>query len=165
MSGPSGDDRRRTGARGSEPVPAAGALLFHPSGDGPRFLLLRNALHKSWGFPKGHAEEGESPLECARREVSEETGGLPWTRIEGFREECRYLVPGRHPDRGGRPYEKRVVYFLGRVDPEDLPLLRLSAEHDDHRWLPLEEALTLLEHRNLRDLLHEAVSRLRSSGT
>ena len=27
-----------------------------------------------WGFPKGHIEEGEKPLEAALREVSEETG-------------------------------------------------------------------------------------------
>jgi len=27
-----------------------------------------------WGFPKGHLEEGEKPLEAALREVSEETG-------------------------------------------------------------------------------------------
>jgi len=27
-----------------------------------------------WGFPKGHIEEGEKPIEAALREVSEETG-------------------------------------------------------------------------------------------
>ena len=27
-----------------------------------------------WGFPKGHLEKGEKPLEAALREVSEETG-------------------------------------------------------------------------------------------
>ena len=29
-----------------------------------------------WGFPKGHLEEGENPLQAALREVREETGFL-----------------------------------------------------------------------------------------
>lgn len=36
------------------------------------FLLMRHATR--WDLPKGHADAGESDLECALRELREETG-------------------------------------------------------------------------------------------
>ena len=36
-------------------------------------LVIRDP-YKKWGLPKGHAEDGESPVETALREVHEETG-------------------------------------------------------------------------------------------
>jgi 8-oxo-dGTP pyrophosphatase MutT (NUDIX family) len=42
-------------------------------------LFLKRASNaklgaKQWGFPAGHIEAGESPLECATRELLEEIG-------------------------------------------------------------------------------------------
>lgn len=38
------------------------------------YLLVFRANHQDYSFPKGHAEENETPEECAIREVHEETG-------------------------------------------------------------------------------------------
>src|SRR5271170_3141376 len=39
-----------------------------------RVLLLLHPKHGKWLPPGGHLEENETPPECARREVLEETG-------------------------------------------------------------------------------------------
>ena len=50
-------------------VPAAGGIVSNPSGE----ILM---IHRKgwWDLPKGHIEEGESPLQAALREINEETG-------------------------------------------------------------------------------------------
>ncbi|RME65580.1 MAG: NUDIX domain-containing protein, partial [Caldilineae bacterium] len=114
-------------------VRAAGAVLIARSTEGPRVLLLRNARHGTWGFPKGRLEAGETEEEGARREIAEETGGLPWRRIEGFAERLRYPLP----ESGTL---KEVVYFLGEVAERDIPSFARSAEHSAHRWATPSEA-------------------------
>ena len=48
--------------------------------DKERVLIVKNRPDPArsgdgyWGFPKGHLEEGENPLQAALREVQEETG-------------------------------------------------------------------------------------------
>ena len=109
-----------------KPVPAAGVVLFRWDERGPTFLLLKNSLHKSWGFPKGHAEEGEDLAACAQREVAEETGGLLYRIVENFHEVLRYHVDMPRRDGPGQGYEKEVHYFLGEC--EDGPT-EISPEH------------------------------------
>ncbi|XP_025077810.1 m7GpppN-mRNA hydrolase-like isoform X2 [Pomacea canaliculata] len=54
-------------------VPTYGAILLTP--DFKHCLLAQGFFTKSsWGFPKGKVNEAESPVECAIREVFEETG-------------------------------------------------------------------------------------------
>ena len=71
---------------------AAGIILFRRSKAACEFLLLRNAKHRSWGFPKGHTDAGESPLETARRETLEETGIVQVRLVETFHETITYTV-------------------------------------------------------------------------
>ena len=48
--------------------------------DKDRVLIVKNKPDPTrggdgyWGFPKGHLEEGETPIQAAIREVQEETG-------------------------------------------------------------------------------------------
>ena len=57
---------------------AAGGIAI----DRSRVLIIKNKPDPDrggdgyWGFPKGHLEEGEKPLDAAIREVYEETGFL-----------------------------------------------------------------------------------------
>lgn len=37
-------------------------------------LVVRNVASGMWGFPKGHQEPGELPIDTALRELEEETG-------------------------------------------------------------------------------------------
>lgn len=48
----------------------AGVILIK----GGSVYLVCGRKHHKWGFPKGSIEDGESPMECAKRELLEETG-------------------------------------------------------------------------------------------
>lgn len=39
-----------------------------------KILLVRGRRTGKWSLPKGHVEKQESPMQCATRELSEETG-------------------------------------------------------------------------------------------
>lgn len=53
-------------------------LLDDPSVADPRIVLVRQYRYAASGFlyeiPAGRLEQGESPMDCARRELEEETG-------------------------------------------------------------------------------------------
>ena len=61
--------------------PGASAIvpfLSDPMGEDPQILLLRQYRYAADGYlyevPAGRLEPGEPPLDCARRELREETG-------------------------------------------------------------------------------------------
>ena len=62
---------------------SAGLLLFRFSGSVLQVLLVHpggpfwaRKDHGAWSLPKGEIDPGEAPLDAARREFSEETGGF-----------------------------------------------------------------------------------------
>ena len=49
----------------------AGAIIFNRNFD--RVLLVKNRDSQKWGFPKGGSKHNENYIQCANREVKEET--------------------------------------------------------------------------------------------
>ena len=90
-------------------------------------LLLYTALHKYWGFPKGHCEEGESAEQTAIREVQEECG-------------IQVAVERRLP-----PYTYTIAQNGERVSCEMFLMypktakLKTEFDGDILEWIPLEE--------------------------
>ena len=94
------------------------------------FLLMKHP-HR-WDLPKGHVDEGETELQCALRELEEETG-IAAADIEidpSFRFEHSYPVSQKRY--GGRGFiEKKILIYLGRViRPVDIIL----TEHNGYEW-------------------------------
>lgn len=121
------------------PVRAAGCVVFRRTPRGPRFLVLR--AFRNWDFPKGLVETGEEQLACAKREVEEETGlaSLDYPFGEEFRETVPYA--------GG----KVARYYLAETEEVEV-VLPVSPElgrpeHQEYRWVSLEEAEELLPPR------------------
>jgi 8-oxo-dGTP pyrophosphatase MutT (NUDIX family) len=129
-------------------ISAAGFLLFRDTPEGRRWLLLQNRRRGDWGFPKGHAEPGESVLATARRECAEETG-IEALEVVGVCESISYPA-----ERG----LKTVSYFPARSSQETV---RLSREHTAHAWLAEDEVAQRLRHANLRGLFLLVAERLR----
>lgn len=91
------------------------------------FLLMRHA--DRWDLPKGHVDAGETPMQCALRELCEETG-IAAHDIEilgDFRFDSTYKVRGK----SGRLLEKSLVIFLARLQRE-VPLA--LTEHIGYEW-------------------------------
>jgi 8-oxo-dGTP pyrophosphatase MutT (NUDIX family) len=114
---------------------SCGIVIARQSDAGWLTLLLR-AYH-NWDFPKGLCEEGEEPLEAAKREVHEETG---ITELQ-FEWGDRLIETG--------PYNKGKVarYYLaqtGQVEVEMGISLELGRpEHNEYRWVSFDAAYDL----------------------
>ncbi|MCA9083569.1 MAG: NUDIX domain-containing protein [Planctomycetaceae bacterium] len=97
------------------------------------FLLMKHP--NRWDLPKGHVDPGETDLECALRELEEETGiGADDIEImNDFLFENRYVVSGKRYDLGEGSVEKTLRIFMGRL-LRDVDLL--LTEHDSYHWFP-----------------------------
>ena len=51
-----------------------GGILYRQNNGQQQYLLVKGRQTGIWSFPKGHSIKGETPLECAKREIREETG-------------------------------------------------------------------------------------------
>lgn len=132
---------------------SAGAIIFREA-EGARLYLVLKSDH--WGFPKGHVEKGEDETATILREVKEETGISDLEIFEKFREEIRYFFKNKHDkDKNGNAplVLKRVAYYLGKTGQTKV---RLSREHNDHKWLSFEEAYEQLTYKNYKKILKKA---------
>ncbi|MGZ8715315.1 MAG: NUDIX hydrolase [Mycobacterium sp.] len=96
-------------------------------------LLIHRPHRRDWSLPKGKRRHRESALDCAIREVHEETGLRCTIGHE--------LPEARYTDRKGRP--KRVRYWSmhepeGTFEPND--------EVDEIRWRRVERVNELLNY-------------------
>lgn len=95
------------------------------------FLLLQKNSQR-YDLPKGHIEPGETELECATRELYEETGiaARDLHLDEAFRFTTSYQ--NYHQRSGGEIVNKTVVVFLAWLTQE--VKIKLT-EHDNYIWL------------------------------
>jgi bis(5'-nucleosidyl)-tetraphosphatase len=131
---------------------SAGVVVVRAAGREWRFLLLR--VYRTWDFPKGGVEDGETALEAAVREVTEETM-LSDLRFRWGEDYCDTV-----------PYSSGKVarYFLAESagGPVSLPINAALGrpEHHEFRWVAHAEAKHLLPER-LQPVLEWAQARVR----
>jgi bis(5'-nucleosidyl)-tetraphosphatase len=116
-------------------------VVVRPVPDGWRYLMLR--VYRTWDFPKGGVELGETPLQAAIREVVEETmlDDLSFAWGDVWCETAPYS--------GG----KVARYYLAQspARPVSLPISAELGrpEHHEFRWLRYADARRLLPERLL----------------
>lgn len=95
-----------------------------------QFLLMEHSDRLD--LPKGHVDKGESEMECALRELVEETGigSRDIELLDGFRFEHQYFVwPKRFKK---EKCKKKLVVFLARLVRD----VRIEVtEHEGYRWV------------------------------
>lgn len=114
--------------------------------DGSQQFLLIQHHAGHWGFPKGHADPGETDVQAACREFTEETGIAEFRLLEGvaFTEQYTFM-------RDGRRYEKTVVYYPAFVDSATVNYQK--AEIKNYAWATYERAISLLTFSGAKQVL------------
>lgn len=133
----------------------ADCVVFGLAEEGPlQVLLIQRAKYPfegCWAVPGGFVDEGETPLEAARRELAEETGlaNLPMSQFYTFGK------PGRDP----RGWVVTVAHWTVVRTDQVQPRAGDDAAHA--RWFPLDNLPPLAFDHD--EMLHRAVDALRLS--
>ena len=125
-------------------IKSAGFVIVDFSAREPLALCLLDTFSQ-WDFPKGHLEEGETPLTAAFRETEEECG---LTRVD-------FIPAGRSVST--MPYkvpagQKVATYFFAERISHTVPILSVNPklgrpEHSDFRWIPIKSLYSIMSRR------------------
>ena len=134
----------------SFPIVTVGAAIFHPRTDD--VLMFRT--HKwsgLWGIPGGKVHHGETCVDALRREVKEETNldvnDLEFVLVQDcigskeFYRDAHFVL---------------LNYCCRAADPLDV---RLNAEAQEFRWVPMAKAMQMELNQPTRILLEAIASR------
>ena len=116
-------------------VKACGFILFRGRTAPPKsFLLMKH--RDRYDLPKGHVESGESDLECALREMTEETG-IPASAVE-IKPDFQYrsIYYPQSARLNNAIVEKTLIIFLGWVDPHAEIITTEHLGYEWFDWLP-----------------------------
>lgn len=135
-------------------IRAAGALLWRENSDlAIEVALIHRPRYDDWSLPKGKIEIGETALQCAYREVLEETGmRASFTRELGTVE---YEESGQ---------QKRVKYWAAHCalnKSEFIP----NEEVDQLKWLAASDAHQLATHDSDKSIIETFMSQEQHTDT
>jgi len=108
------------------------------------FIIQHNRGHY-WGFPKGHAEAGETPEQAAFRELKEETNldFVSFVKADPFVENYQFTMKGEK-------ISKRVIYFAAIVSGE---VILQAQEIQNGAWVDVREAIDRVTHQEGKTIL------------
>lgn len=117
--------------------------------NGKIHALLIKDPYGNWGLPKGHLEGREGPQEAGLREVSEETGLGDLVLGPRLRTIDWYFRLK------GRLIHKYCTFFL-MVSYSGDPVPELEEGITECQWLPLLEAIDVVDYENAREVVRDA---------
>lgn len=133
---------------------AAGGVVLRGAGEEIEVVIAGRDSDRTWVFPKGTPDRGETIEETAIREVREESGlDVAIVRPIGAIDYW-FAVPGER-------VHKVVHFFLMRSQGGDLS--RHDHEYDDVRWVPVADARRMLTYDTYRDMLERAIAASREA--
>jgi 8-oxo-dGTP diphosphatase len=123
-------------------VAAAGGLVWRLASEGRELIVIHRRRHGDWTLPKGKVHSGESWIQCAIREVREETGFD--VEVEGPAGWVCYEVG-----------EITKVVRFWNMRPIGESQFQSSEEVMSVHWLTPQEALKRLDHEGERRLIRQ----------
>lgn len=145
--------RRRPGTHARLET-SSGGVVFRDAGTSLEFLLIKDP-YENWGLPKGHLEGGETPMEAAVREVSEETGLCQLQVVEQLP-----TIDWYFKDRGHLVHKICHFFLIQCAGGEATP--QLDEGISACVWKQLDEALVAVTYANAREVLRVAGERINS---
>jgi dATP pyrophosphohydrolase len=132
-------------------------IPFRSTASAIEFAVLRRSDADYWQFVAGGGEDGESPVQAAQRETTEEIGVAgdlrPLDSLATVPKNCFSAADSWGEDVYVIPQHCFAV-DVGNVD------IRLSPEHADYQWVSYEQACSLLKWDSNRNALWELNQRL-----
>lgn len=130
-----------------ELVTVAKAIVVGPEN---KILILRRSAADvrrplQWDIPGGHVDPGEYPAEAAARETDEEAG----LTIDSQEIQLFYAMTEAvewNDNKQGVTW----LFFLAKTANAEV---KLGHEHDDFRWVSLDEAIDKIEYERQRRVL------------
>ncbi|MGD8374234.1 MAG: NUDIX domain-containing protein [Candidatus Woesebacteria bacterium] len=121
------------------------ASVYRRRGDDIEFLIIKRVPHDGafWQPVTGRIEEGETPKQAAIREVIEEVG------IDIHLHVSDELMRSEWLTEDGR----KGIDILHAVEVAAESRVVLSEEHEDYKWLLLEDAMQILKYENNKQSL------------
>ena len=139
---------------------AAGFIIFRRTNKVPdvvEYLLLQTSYGQNhWTPPKGHVDLGEDDITTALRETEEEAGikSNCLKILEDTKITLKYIVNNEYV----KNKSKIVVYWPAEVN-FDQPV-KLSNEHQDFKWLNIDEACKLCVFEDMQKALKEVHNKI-----
>jgi bis(5'-nucleosidyl)-tetraphosphatase len=117
-------------------------------------LLVKHEAGNYWAFPKGHAEQGEEPIQTAQRELFEETG-LTITKF--FKTDV--LEEKYYFKKNNKLIYKTVQYYLAEVTGS---LKIQKSEISESHWININDAVNLITFSESKRLCFLVMSLLKN---
>lgn len=126
---------------------AAGFVIFRKFKHTIQYLLLQTSYGEHhWTPPKGHVDPGETDEMVTALRETEEESGLKKSDLQIYNDSkhvLNYKVRGK---------PKTVIYWLAELINNSAQV-KLSEEHQDFKWLELEEAYVYGNYDDMKEML------------
>ncbi len=136
------------GLKDHEEDQSFGIVPVYRQGKEVLVFLLRH-LSGYWGFPKGHPNEGETPLDTAKRELFEETGLYIDEVLSDklLQEKYSFRVEGK-------TIHKTVQYFIASVTSQEVVIDLKEAR--EGKWVDINAAPMHLTFKEAQRICRES---------
>jgi bis(5'-nucleosidyl)-tetraphosphatase len=114
-----------------------------------KVLIILHRKGNHWGFPKGHSNPGETPMESAARELKEETG----LEVDHFLLEIPFVEKYQFRKKD-QLVNKTVLFFPALVAGD----IQLQAEEiREAKWVNLADASDLLSFKEAQHICEQLI--------